>query len=64
MYHQIDGLAMSSLLGPVLANIFVGFCESCVDPEQWPRFGWFVDDMFMIFPSVEKSQDFSVLLNG
>ena len=28
MYRQIDGVAMGSSLGPMLANIFVGFCES------------------------------------
>ena len=28
VYRQIDGVAMGSSLGPTLANIFVGFCES------------------------------------
>ena len=28
MYRQIDRVAMGSLLGPALANIFVGFYES------------------------------------
>ena len=28
MYKQLDGVAMSSPLGPALANIFVGFHES------------------------------------
>ena len=28
MHRQIDGVAMGSLLGPALANIFVGYYES------------------------------------
>ena len=28
IYKQIDGVAMGSLLGPILANIFVGYLES------------------------------------
>ena len=27
MYKQIDGVAMGSSLGPILANIFVGYLE-------------------------------------
>ena len=27
MYRQVDGVAMGSPLGPVLANIFLGHCE-------------------------------------
>ena len=33
MYRQVDGVAMGSPLGPLLANIFVGYCESCI-PEH------------------------------
>ena len=28
MYKQMDGVAMGLLLGPILANIFVGYLES------------------------------------
>ena len=28
MYKQIDGVVMGSPLGPILANIFVGYLES------------------------------------
>ena len=27
MYRQVDGIAMGSLLGPTLANIFMGYLE-------------------------------------
>ena len=51
MYRQTDGVAMGSPLGPVLANIFVGHCESQVDLDKWPMFyNRFVDDTFTIFP--------------
>ena len=50
MYKQIDGVAMGSPLGPVLANIFVGHCESLIDQDKWPiLYGRFVDDTFTIF---------------
>ena len=28
MYRQIDGVAMGSPLGPAVANVFIGYCES------------------------------------
>ena len=45
MYRQIDDVAMGSPLGPVLANIFVGYCESLVPKCKWPAvYCSFVDD--------------------
>ena len=48
MYRQIDGLAMGSSLGPMLANIFVGFCESNlfnkIDPP--PMYYCYIDNTF------------------
>ena len=65
IYKQIDGVAMGSPLGPVLANIFVGFCESTVDSGSWPLlYNRFVDDTFSIFNSEEESLDFFHVLNG
>ena len=65
MYRQIDGVAMGSPLGPVLANIFVGHCESQIDPENWPTFyDRFVDDTFSVLPCRADSEQFFHLLNG
>ena len=36
MYRQVDGVAMGSRLGLVLADNFVGYCESKVPEEEWP----------------------------
>ena len=36
MYRQIDCVAMGSPLGPVLAKIFLGYCESLIPEEKWP----------------------------
>ena len=65
MYRQTDGVAMGSPLGPVLADVFVGWCESRIPDEAWPQmYCRFVDDSF---PHVEHRQDcdrFLVILNS
>ena len=33
MYRQVDGVAMGSPLGPILANMFLGHCESRIPVE-------------------------------
>ena len=63
MYRQIDVVAMGSPLGPVLANIFVGYCETKVDQASWPLlFNTFDDDAFAIFKSHDESRDFFYIL--
>lgn len=40
MYRQIDGVSMGSLLGPTLANIFVGLFSETVKPLMYHRYVW------------------------
>ena len=68
LYHQIDGVAMGSPLGPLFANIFLSFHESDwlnsrpteFKPLLYRRY---VDDCFLIFHSTDHVPQFLYYLN-
>ena len=65
MFQQVDGVAMGSPLGPVLAKIFVGYCESQVPDDAWPSlYRRFVDDVFACCDQQEESEQLLRTLNG
>ena len=54
IYKQVDGVAMGSPLGPVLASIFVGYFEfilftSIEKPLKYCRY---VDDIFISYKKI------------
>ena len=68
-YDQIDGVAMGSLLGPVLANIFMcHFEESWLTNNQFRPsiWFWYVDDTFtfFLFDSKDTASRFLDFLNS
>ena len=66
-YRQIDGVAMGSPLGPTLANIFLCYHEEnwlkeCCSSFQPIFYRRYVDDIFVLFHSVEQFDRFYVYM--
>ena len=69
LYHQKDGVAMGSPLGPLFANIFLSLhertwladCPHTFKPMFYRRY---VDDCFLIFQSIEQVIPFLDYLNS
>ena len=67
MYQQIDGVAMGSPLGPVLANIFVGYYEERLDihsNKDLLSYYRYVDDTFSMCISRLASSSLLEQLNN
>ena len=66
-YDQVDGVAMDSTLGPVLANLFMGVHEADwlrSYPGQCPTFyRRYVDDILCVFDSADQATSFLDYLN-
>ena len=65
LYHQIEGVAMGSPLGPLLANTFMCHIEEKLqDRNNIPSFyKRYVDDTLVIMPDVQSAKSFLDLLN-
>ena len=68
-YKQIDGVAMGSPLGPTFANIFLCYheekwlasCPANIRPTFYRRY---VDDIFLLFDSADKVEQFKSYMNN
>ena len=67
-YKQVDGVAMGSPLGPILANIFLSHWEEkwlnkCSDSFKPSFYRRYVDDIFLLFNTQEESEHFTNYVN-
>ena len=67
-YKQYDGVAMSSPLGPTLANLFmchfeIVWLENCPTRFKPVVYRRYVDDTFLLFHSTEHVEKFKKYLN-
>ena len=62
----VNGAAKDSLLGPALANIFIGYYKEKLFSEisKLVVFFRYVDDAFVIFQDEKESEKFLIRLNG
>ena len=64
LYAQVDGIAMGSLLGPTLANIFIGYLGTKIADSDFPlMYHQFVDGTFAIFEDNTRAVAFFDQLN-
>ena len=69
LYHQIDGMAMGSPLGPTFANIFMchleeGIFSECPDEIKPKLYKRYIDDTFAIFETFEQADRFLNFINS
>ena len=66
MYKQIDGVAMCSPLGPLLANtVTCSIEEKLAHKNKLPDFyKGYIDDIFALVPDPAAATDFLSVLNG
>ena len=66
LYEQVDGVAMGSPLGPLMANTFMCNIEKQLETEnKMPAFyKRYVDDTLSAMPDVETASDFLTTLNN
>ena len=64
-YSQHDGIAIGSLLGPTLANMFIGFIETMVIPsfKYKLHYSRYVDNCFVLVKNEEDIDEFFTILN-